>query len=306
MTPEFEWQRPIIIIGAGRSGSTVLSTLIGEHPDVYAADETSFLLNRLWDEYFAKRDYVMNYRIWKLIRNTKPEWRDMSWYEFGTGPLREQVSGAGQTLIDAINEEEEERLSRSLGWFMADSLVPNKLRRQYWSFKEIWNGSPSFSYGWDRHDMAFPGARYVHLVRHPLTWLRSYFANLFVEQKEICKDDAIYALKSWVSMIECSRQQAKHKSRYIEIRYEDLKDNPEMWLCKLFSFLGLSEDQRCKGEFRYQYLPSKVNVLLPTLFDHEIESVPRLTELSAAYGYDLMSDYFVKNYQAKGASEGED
>src|SRR3546814_10438462 len=119
----------------------------------------------------------------------------MSGPEFGRGPLRDQVDDAGKDLIEDINKAEEARLSQCLGRFMAESLVPPEIRRPFWSFKEIWKGSQSFPYGWRCHDLAFPRARYVHVIRHPLTWVQSYFANLGAKP---LKDDVIFSLKTWV------------------------------------------------------------------------------------------------------------
>ena len=44
----FDATSPVIIVGAGRSGTTRLAATLGEHPDFYMIGEMSFLLPRLW------------------------------------------------------------------------------------------------------------------------------------------------------------------------------------------------------------------------------------------------------------------
>jgi len=280
MAEEFEWDRPIIIIGAGRSGTTMLSAVLGEHPDVYAAGETSFLLMRLWEEFFRRPEYVNEFRISKLIKNTRAEWRDMLWLPFRQMLTEGEIRA--EELANAICISEEKRLSQCLGRFMAESLVPPELRRRFWSFKEIWNGSTSFPYGWDRHNLAFPKARFVHIVRHPWMWARSYFLNM----KEVpSKNDFIFALSNWVSMVETACQQEPLGSRYTMVKLEDFKADPVSSVSALLSFLELPDNARCHAAAGYEYLPSHGNLALPRLSDKEVESIPRLVSLMERFGY---------------------
>ena len=156
---DLEWDSPIIVVGAGRSGSTLVSEIVGAHPKVYNAGETSFLLNRLWDEFFAKPEYVNLYRTTHLLQEKLslevPE-RDCGSFH---NLMNEARTGKHIDRLNAINEKEEIRLSRVLGRYVSESLVPPQLNPKYWTFKEIWNGSSSFPYGWRRHEFAFPHAR---------------------------------------------------------------------------------------------------------------------------------------------------
>lgn len=281
MVDGFEWDRPIIIIGAGRSGSTMLSAVLGEHPDVYAAGETSFLLNRLWEEFFRRPEYVNDYRVWKLIKNTRAEWRDMLWHPFGQVLRDERI--CTKELTNAIYISEEKRLSECLGRFMAESLVPPELRRRFWSFKEIWNGSTSFPYGWDRHNLAFPKARFVHIVRHPWTWARSYFLNMKTVPS---KSDFMFALSNWVSMVETACQQEALGSRYTMIRLEDIKADPAAAVRTLLSFLELPDNARCHAAVGHVYLPSNGQLELPRLSTAELDDIRGLTSVMRCFGYE--------------------
>src|SRR5437667_12872785 len=41
-------QAPLVVIGAGRSGSTLLAAILAAHPDLCFKGETVFLLPKLW------------------------------------------------------------------------------------------------------------------------------------------------------------------------------------------------------------------------------------------------------------------
>jgi hypothetical protein len=282
MTDAFEWDRPIVIIGAGRSGSSLLSAILGEHPDVYAAGETSFLVNRLWDAFFQRPEYVSNFRIWNLIKNTNAEWRDMHWYPFRRAILDGTLGS--KELTETIHKTEEKRLSECLGRFMADSLIPPELRRRYWSFKEIWNGSSSFPHGWHRHNLAFPRARFIHVVRHPWTWARSYFLLLKANPSQA---DLLFALSEWVNMVEMACRQDELGSRYILIRLEDFEADRVTTVRSLLSFAELQDSARCHAAAGYTYLPSKGELALPQTSHSELNGVRGLIPLMQHFGYKL-------------------
>jgi len=284
---DFEWDRPIIIIGTGQSGSTLLSAIIGEHPDVYAAGPNGSLLNRLWREFFANPEFSEKMRIRHLLRNSRREWRDLLWHEFAGGPLRQYLDGQGDATIDEIKRREEIRIARSLGRFIAECLVPPEVRRRFWSFEEIWNGSSSPPCGWRRHDMAFPGARYVQIVRHPWAWAKSYFAGMNLTPS---KEDLCSALSNWVSMVEAAYLNEKHSGRYILVKFEDLKANTAATIRAVLSFLELADNPRCHAAAAYEYMPDQVDLSLPALSDKDLDGISKLASLMERIGYGLPAE----------------
>jgi hypothetical protein len=46
---------PIIIIGAGRSGSTLLDRMLDAHPDIHMLGETNFITTMLWKSLLDRR-----------------------------------------------------------------------------------------------------------------------------------------------------------------------------------------------------------------------------------------------------------
>ena len=269
----FQWDRPIIIIGTGRSGSTLLAHILGAHPEVYQSGENSFLLNRLWDEFFAKPEYVNLWRTHYLLQHKLAEISS-----------DDDKAAAQEELLRIINAEEEERLSAALGRFVAESLVPPQVRGRFWSFKEIWNGSGGFPHGWRRHELAFPKARYLHIVRHPRPWLKTYLAN---SSTEPTGDNALLALVQWTRINSVALERQSQNRRYKDIRYESLIENPRAEIFELLSFLGLSQDEQCLEPLSKRYNPRKREIDLPRLAPSEIREIPGLEEMAERYGYDL-------------------
>lgn len=283
-TNTFHWDSPIIVIGTGRSGSTLLGLVLGAHPEVCHTGENNYLLNRLWEEFFALPEYVNIIRTTNLLSQTLAESNSDHWlppYRMLTN--RDQLA-KHQELLDTIDAEEEVRLSSVLGRFVAESLVPPQIRVKFWSFKEIWNGSGQFPHGWRRHELAFPKARYLHIVRHPRPWLKTYLANSSTEPTE---DNALFALGEWTRINSVALERQSQKGRYKEIRYESLIENPRAEIFEALSFLGLSQDDRCLEPLSERYNPRKREINLPKLSASDIHGIQGFEEMAERYGYDL-------------------
>lgn len=281
MSETFNWDSPIIIIGAGRSGSTLLTSILGEHSQVYMVGETAFLLNRLWQAFFAEPDYVAT-PAWGLLQDSRPEWRSMLWHDFYNGPLTEQMADGGSDALRRVEAAERDRLARCLGRFVTEAMVPPPLRRKLWVLQEIWNGSTSFPYGWEVHERAFPTARYVQVVRHPWTWMQSYFLRMEVVPTA---GDVVFALRNWVSMTEMAGRQQRHGDRYALFQYEQVAADPTPGIHRLLDFAGLADEPGCHLAGTRKYGESPHRIVLPTLTEAQVESVGGLLALMERFGY---------------------
>ncbi len=159
-----DWTSPVIIVGAGRSGTTRLAATLGEHPDFYMIGETSFLLPRLWAT-FSDRPGYRRWRLSKLAHQTRPDWRQMPWFEFDSAVIGATLESLGP-LLPELDATETERLQRAFGRFFAEAMIPPSLRRARWGFKEIWAGSGAHPCEWDLFLGAFPAA-VLHTIGPP-------------------------------------------------------------------------------------------------------------------------------------------
>ncbi len=55
-----DYRAPIVTIGAGRSGSTMLAAVPNAHPEVSFFSETHFLVPTVWERVFKQHDLIMN------------------------------------------------------------------------------------------------------------------------------------------------------------------------------------------------------------------------------------------------------
>ncbi len=216
--------RPIILIGAGRSGSTLFTRFMDEHPRVRFFGETHFLLPRLWREIWESKE-----RRWLNLLNfpsyfsSNPEL---------TGPPHQP---ANRMLDTETLERERERIADLIRQLFGDILrVQTNIGA--WGYKEIWNGNDAVArFSWDIYDAVFPEATWVHLVRDPFDFLISIARW---NRKPLTEDLIRNELSHWVQMFEWSRQRRSQR-RFIEIRYEDLILDPKKSLHPIFSAAGV-------------------------------------------------------------------
>src|ERR1700733_11625074 len=79
---EPDFSAPVIIIGPGRSGTTLLDAALGEHPDMYMIGETQFLVQRVWKTLWEFPGFVTYKSATKIAQQTRPEWKGLLWYTF--------------------------------------------------------------------------------------------------------------------------------------------------------------------------------------------------------------------------------
>lgn len=213
--------RPIILIGAGRSGSTLFARLLDSHPRIQFLGETDFLLPRLWRE----------------------TWENRFWLNFNVHTDRQPSSS--RDSLPAIDQEtldaERERLAALVRRLFGD-ILKVRADADAWGYKEIWNGNDAVAcFPWDSYDEIFPEATWVHLVRHPFDFLLSVARwNL----SPLTDSFVAHELSHWAQMVEWNRRRATRK-KFIEIRYEDLKHHPKTTLLPIFSMAGIEWSDDC-------------------------------------------------------------
>lgn len=261
----FDPQAPLLIIGAGRSGSTLLARALDAHPHVSMKGETDFLAVRLWEQLWGRRFWL----DWERFVATRPS----------------SSRDPRPPLNVAQEAQQRERIGRIVARAVAETLAPNPAAAA-WGFKEIWNGSQNHDHPWDAYDAVFPRAVWVHLVRHPLDYVRSCVAW---NRDELTADQARHRLIDWCGMVERSRQRAACGERYVELRYEDLIASPRAALERVLSTAALAWDEKCLAPFAERILASRGDVpghddaiILPR--DRRLE---RLAELASGLDYDV-------------------
>ncbi len=219
-------QAPVIIIGAGRSGSTLLSAMFNAHPAISFFGETFFLAPFLWNRVFEQYDLIMSgITAWRnpLLKN------------------REELT-----------KEEQQRIGKLIAQFLAD-VTKTDHYLAHWGFKEIWNGSPQFeTFDWEIYDHIFPRAKYIHLVRNPVR----YAISTAGRTKDVFTREFMTGqLNNWVEMEKYNARRAATK-RYCRLRYEDLISEPEKEMKRITAFIDIPWDEKCLTPLEIRHVPS--------------------------------------------------
>ena len=151
------WFAPVFVLAPARSYSSVVTTMIGQHPDLYGFPELSLLRTQT---------------VRQLLTDP-PNWRGI--------PAMVKQAGLFRALAQ-VNEAEQtpESIARAVRWLRC---------RPEWNTLDVYDhllGAVAPRIGiekspetvsrlayMERLATAYPRARFVHLVRHPLTTQRS-------------------------------------------------------------------------------------------------------------------------------------
>jgi hypothetical protein len=242
-------ERPIIIIGAGRSGSSLLNEILGAHPEVHMLGEMEFTVPAMWKCF------------WQVSAAARERVRRV------TNPELERREGRRVATI----------IREALDQFYGVSDHPE----EYWGFKEIWMDSNGPQ--WAAYDAVFPKALYVHLVRHPLEYARSvadWNRNPFT--KQALHDE----VKAWMDYLETNRARVE-TGRYVLLTYEQLVADPRTALAPVLSHLKIGWDDACLGALERQHVPSMRRSAMPCRPRRLLSWFPRLAELMNEFGYQL-------------------
>lgn len=207
-------ERPVFIVGSGRSGTTLMRRMLMSGGQVHIPPE-SYVLGSLcrrhvvakwlpWDEYVR----------WVLGRfQLHP---GFAHWHLDLRPLASRLhSGSLQSVIGAVYREH-----------MAVHAGRDDLQ---WGDKTPMNTE---RLGWI--DRTFPDARYVEMVRDG--------ADVVASAVQSGMESSVQAAaRRWVSAVEAvARLRQRAQDRVITVRYEDLVADPDSELQRVSAFLGVS------------------------------------------------------------------
>jgi hypothetical protein len=216
------------IVGCGRSGTTLLQVMLGNHPEITLPNETGFysLLHRCnarrLGELASPRDFRRAFELamdfWR-VRELGLD-RERVWQLCQGGP------SSWETLFLAILATLAERRGA--------------LR--------VGEKSPGHFQHLGRLSERFPEARFIHLIRDPRAVACSYYRTFGIR--------AIGAkCKRWKDAIAQHRRFAGVLgARYLALRYEDLVREPEPSLRAVCAFLGCEFSPQMLAHHERDYL----------------------------------------------------
>jgi hypothetical protein len=211
--------RPIVVVGCPRSGTTLLQLMLHAHPNIAIPPENRFVL----PAYHRRRDFG-DLRD-PANRHALAQWivggRGTKFADFGLDPaeVTEQIVAAPPTLGSALA--------------VVFRAYAQRFGKPRWGDKR-----PSYVTNLDIIHQLFPTAQFVNIVRDG----RDCVASL--KEMPWHRGGAYQAVSMWARAVDQARRAARRlgPDSFYELRYERLVGDPERELTALCDYLGEKYD----------------------------------------------------------------
>src|SRR5436190_2685659 len=218
--------KPIFIVSSGRSGSTILTWCLGQHPNILPQEESN------WLGPFAI-DAAVGYQRGSVRGERGPLSANFIQRE-------EFLSIIGQSINELIvshrRQFESMNLRRQAGW----STAPFEISRSSKEPKSRWvDGTPEYAFYICGLRKLFPQALFVHLVRDVTDVVRSLL-NFFPDGRNRLVANEQAAYEYWLRKVNCcvEAEEAYGPEVVYRMRYSRIVEQPESAMRSLLDFLG--------------------------------------------------------------------
>jgi hypothetical protein len=209
--------RPFFVVGAGRSGTTMLRLMLTGHSNLHVCPETWFIEDLA--RHLPLRAPLTPSEIERAIALVTHHYR---WPDVGLteADLRALIAGIAQPTLRAILDGIYGSLARSVGKGRIGDKTPVYVRIL-----------PVLA-------ELYPEAQFIHLLRDGRDVAMSY---IDAGWRHRCYQDADF---EWSAAVRAARRfgPAARPGTWLELRYEDLVANPEMTMRRLCAYLGEAFD----------------------------------------------------------------
>ncbi len=212
------------ILSTGRTGSTLLSTMLNMHPEIISISEEPFAYNL-----FPKYKNVTNWDDKKI------EEFCYDFYLFSEGKLEPQF-GTKQDLIDVLSQHKNILTGENAIKLAYFAFFPNKDKSKV---NTIVDKELKFHHFLDEVAAFYPNSKFIVLSRDPRD-------NVLIKIKRAIKKNkrpsTVFLAKTWNYEYKTLFEKISKldSNRYIKVKYEDLVSEPEKELKKITSFLNLT------------------------------------------------------------------
>ncbi|TQE99010.1 MAG: sulfotransferase [Spiribacter salinus] len=192
---------PFFIVGCGRSGTTLLRSMLDSHPLVGVPLESLFII-----------DYLSSRRPPSVLRKLLPGEYELQ--EWGISCRPEDLSDCASAaeMIDRIHR-----------------LYLREHGKSRWGQK-----TPRFVRFGELLRARFPGARFIHMIRDP----RAVASSLV--RSNVHRSTLLHAAQRWSTDVSAGLDlKRKHPQQVLCVRYEEMVADPESELKRICAFLNL-------------------------------------------------------------------
>ena len=214
---------PIFIVGAPRSGTTLLQYMLRSHPNIsLPTGESHFFIPLFRNaDSFGDLNQALNIRkVLQAMYKQSSDFLDTDIHgiKFDIDRLTTQFKQEGRNTIAALIS----------GLFEKNAQGEGKHR---WGDK-----TPYYVLHMKTILQMFPDAQFIHLIRDG----RDCALSMLERKHDFGVYNIFFAAKYWEIYVELGRQMGRELSNkvYQEIRYEDLLDNPKIVMQNVCHFLN--------------------------------------------------------------------
>lgn len=223
MKPGKQFKPPFFIVGAARSGTTLLQYMLRSHPEISLPTGESHFFIPFYahrEEYGDLSDIENVQRLLTAIYESKRQFfeEELHGIEFDAKELAQKAFREKRRTVPEI-------ISFILE---ANALAEGKSR---WGDK-----TPYYALHCDTLLEMFPGAQFIHLIRDG----RDCALSMLQRKKDLKIYNIYHAAYTWKKYVDsASRFGEKHPDNYFQLRYEDILNHPRDTMQALCSFLGI-------------------------------------------------------------------
>lgn len=279
---------PIFIVSSGRSGSTILTWCLGQHPNILPQEESN------WLGPFTIATAV-NYRL-GAVRGERGQ-LSANFIE-----REELLETFGKTINQLIlshrKQFEDPQLRQRAEW----NPPPFKISRSADEPKSRWvDGTPEYSLYICALRKLFPRAVFVHLVRDVAEVVRSLL-NFFPDAASRLVDNEQAAYEYWVRRAKaCAEAERAYGPKIVyRMRYCDLVTQPQAAMHSLLEFLGEPDAPACLEPLERRINSSNVS---PTFDSTEPIANPETVERARELSEQLLSSPPPREASAEAAAQ---
>jgi hypothetical protein len=212
--------RPIFVVGSPRSGTSILTWCLGQHPNIFAVPESNWM-----------GDFVVNAAVVHQVGAARGHLSILSAMDIRDDEL---FTAFGRSINELIL-----RHRKDLPWFKGTSTASEPKGR--WV-----DGTPEYSLYICGLRKLFPSALFVHIFRDVRAVVRSMLNFHRVAGFQLVPNEE-KAYKYWLRTVRaCLEAEQAYGPRVVyRFRYADLVDNPESAMRSLLDFLGEPYTAKC-------------------------------------------------------------
>jgi len=221
--------RPIFVVGSPRSGTSILTWCLGQHPNIFAVPESNWM-----------GDFVVNAAIVHQVGAGRGHLSILSAMDIS---LDELLANFGGTINDLILSHRPD-LERTRA---AIPTLPEFMRRPLPGPKMRWvDGTPEYSFYIYALRKLFPEAVFIHVLRDVRDVVRSMLnLHRLAGVHLVANEEEAYTY--WLRTVKaCAQAERAYGSDVVRrLAYNALIDHPESAIRSILDFVGESFDRQC-------------------------------------------------------------